>query len=262
MNSPYTTLLLAALTLPSWAAEPAAKAPIAIVNGVAISTDQLALIQAERKTSGKAASDEKAIRNNLITLEVLAQEARKNGLDQQPEFRIRTELMTRQRLADAAVQHLASEIKISDAELHAAYDEIKDREGTRIEFHTRHILVKNEAQARKLLEQLHKSKVKFDELARKYSQDPGSKENGGDLGWVSQEGLVSEFAKVMAETKPGQLAKAPIKTKFGWHIIRVEATRPLQFPTFEDSKDDLHGQLLNQRIRRAVAEKVTAAKVE
>lgn len=255
--------LIALGPLSAQAADTAASsATLATVNGTAIPAAQADLIQLQRKAAGKAPVDEKILRQHMITLEVLAQEARKAGTDRDPEVQAALAMATRELLAKAFEQHLASKIQVSDKDVQSAYDEIKAKESNRKEFHAGHILVKDEALAKRLLADLRAKKAKFEDLAKKNSQDPGTKEKGGDLGWVTADALVPEFAKAMSETKPGALSAVPVKTRFGWHIIRVVAMRPIQLPSFDSAKDDLRQQILAQMVRRAIAEKVAAAKVE
>ena len=123
---------------------------------------------------------------------------------------------------------------VSDAEAKAEYDKFKAQlSGT--EYRARHILVESEAEAKSLLAQL-KAGAKFEDLAKKHSKDPGSGERGGDLDFAKADAYVPEFSQAMVKLKKGEMTETPVKTQFGWHIIKLEDERVAQFPEFEEVK--------------------------
>ena len=99
-----------------------------------------------------------------------------------------------------------------------------------MEYKVRHILVEDEKTANDLLAQVKSNKSKFDDLAKKNSKDPGSAERGGDLGWAPATNYVQPFAEAVTKLKKGQLVDKPVQTQFGWHVIQVDDTRPVEFP--------------------------------
>ena len=123
---------------------------------------------------------------------------------------------------------------MSEAEARAEYDKIKAANGAK-ELRARHILVEGEDEAKSLLAKI-KGGAKFEELAKKNSKDPGSAENGGDLDWANPSNYVPEFSQALLKLKKGEVTSAPVKSQFGWHIIKLEDERVAQFPEFEEVK--------------------------
>jgi peptidyl-prolyl cis-trans isomerase C len=135
---------------------------------------------------------------------------------------------------------------ISDAEIQAEYDKVKSQQsGT--EYRARHILVDNEDLAKALIQQL-KNGAKFEDLAKKNSKDPGSGENGGDLDFAAPSAYVPEFSQAMMKLKKGEFTQEPVKTQFGWHIIKLEDTREKQFPPLADVKPQVKQKILQERL--------------
>lgn len=234
--------------------------PVAVVNGAAIPATHAALIMSEQAQRGKQPPPIAAVRDKLIVLEVLAQEARKRGLDKDPAVKARIEVLQRNLLADALLDTELSTNPIKEAEVKAAYDTLKAQPGKN-EYQAAHILINDEALANNILADLKKKKP-FAALAKKHSKDTGSAQRGGDLGWMGADDLVSEFAKAMQTLKPGQLLETPVKTQFGWHIIRLEGVRPFKFPDLSDVQESLREQMMQQQVKRIVDQLRAAAKVE
>jgi peptidyl-prolyl cis-trans isomerase C len=135
---------------------------------------------------------------------------------------------------------------ITDAEAKAEYDKLKAQQaGT--EFRARHIPVEKEDDAKALVAKI-KAGEKFEELAKKNSKDPGSAENGGDLDFAKPDAYVPEFGQAMAKLKKGEFTETPVKTQFGWHIIKLEDTREAQFPAFDEVKPQLVQRLQQTRL--------------
>ena len=125
-------------------------------------------------------------------------------------------------------------VVVSDAEAKAKYDEVK-AQNAGVEYHARHILVEHEADAKKLIADI-KAGAKFEDVAKKNSTDTESAKNGGDLDFAKADTYVPEFAAALAHLKKGEMTDTPVKTNFGYHIIKLEDTRSAQFPTFEEVK--------------------------
>jgi len=126
---------------------------------------------------------------------------------------------------------------IAEAELKTAYESVK-AQYTGKEYHVEHILVEKESDAKAIIAQL-KAGGNFEEIAKAKSKDPGSAKNGGDLGWVSEKSLVPEFSKAMVQMKNGQISHKPVKTQFGYHILKMVDSRDTKAPSFEEMKDQL-----------------------
>jgi len=137
---------------------------------------------------------------------------------------------------------------VTDAEAKAEYDKVK-AENSGTELRASHILVESEAEARALIAQV-KGGAKFDELAKKNSKDPGSAERGGDLDFAKPDAYVPEFGQALRRLKKGEMTDAPVKTQFGWHIIRLEDTREAPFPAFEEVKAQVLQQLEQRKVQK------------
>jgi len=261
---------LAALTLSAQAAQPEAAAtpadpakPYLIVNGVTLPASYAEVVRRERAgRSGEpeALSDE-AIRDALSTLEVLAQEAANKGLDKRPDIQAVLELQRKELLVKLLQEDFVKTHAITDERVKAEYDKAKAKAGD-TEYLARHILVDDEKKAKDLIAQLKKDKkLKFEDLAKKYSKDSSAKE-GGTLGWMVPGNLVPEFAQAMTALKKGEITATPVKTRFGWHIIKLDDVRKLDFPAYDKVKVNIAKQLLQMDFRKYVADLRAAATVE
>ena len=230
-------------------ATPAAapKPPVATVNGKAISAEAFSVwaqAQASKKPEELNADQRKQVLEGIENLYVSAQEAEKQNIAADPEVAARLELDRMNLLAASMFQKYIKEKTASDADLKAEYD--RQIAGMpKAEYHASHILVKEEAQAKDIVSQLGKG-AKFDALAKKYSIDPGSKDHGGDLNWFTPEKMVPQFSAAVAKLNKGEYTKEQVQTQFGWHVIRLDDTRPINPPPFESVKDRL-GQFVQQR---------------
>ena len=231
------------------------------VNGVAISQTLADLFIAEQKAQGAPDSPElkKAVREELIRRELLIQEAKKAGLDKKPEVAAQAEAARQAFFVRAFVQDYVKKNPISDAQLKTQYEAIKTQLGN-TEYKTRHILVKNEDDAKAIIANLKKG-AKFEELA-KQSIDPGSKDNGGDLGWASAGNFVKPFSDGLTSLSKGKYTEVPVKTEFGYHVILLEDSRPLSVPPFEEIKPRLLQQAQSQQINKLVDGLRAKAKVD
>lgn len=252
---------LAAAADPAPAQAPADK-PVAIVNGVAIPQLHANILRRDRAARGQPTEtlSDDAVREALIASELLAQQALKKPIE--PSVQALLEFQRRDVLGRAALEDFARQHPIPEATLKDEYEKAKAKAGT-TEYRARHILVDSEKTANELIAQLkgNKKKVKFEDLAKKHSKD-SSAGNGGDLGWVLPANLVPEFAKVMVGLKKGQLTDKPVQTQFGWHVIRLEETRALDFPDYERLKPRVQQQLQQAQVRQWLRELIATAKVE
>jgi peptidyl-prolyl cis-trans isomerase C len=199
--------------------------------------------------------------DNIVRLQLVAQQAEKDGLTKEKETADMLELSRLNVLWQATSDRYLKDKKPTDAELRAEYDaQVKQLPNT--EYHIRHILVATQPFAQKLIEQLDKG-AKFNELAQRESMDP-SKEQGGDLGWVAPQNMPPGFAQVVASLKPGEFAHTPVQTQYGWHVIRLEETRALQAPQFDNPQ--VQQQLVriveNKKFRAYTDELMKSAKID
>ncbi|WP_300451168.1 peptidyl-prolyl cis-trans isomerase [Accumulibacter sp.] len=252
----------------SWPATAAEKAKsggtagaVATVNGVAISQKVADAVLAAQKARGAPDTPEvrKNIREQLITRELLVQEAKKLGIDKRPEVVFQIEQGRQEVYIGAFVMDFAKKNPISDEQLKAQYDRMKSQAPT-TEYKVRHILVEREDDAKTIIANLKKG-GKFDELA-KQSKDPGSKDKGGDLGWSSTANYVKPFGDAVAGLAKGKYTETPVKTDFGYHVILVEDSRPLTPPPFEQIKPQLTQRVQEELLQKYVAELRSKAKID
>ena len=234
----------------------------ALVNGVSIPQARVDLRVKIAVTQGQADSPElrKAIREDMISLEVLAQEAKKKGLDNDPEVIQQTELAKQSVLVSAFVQDYTKNHQISDDQLKQEYNKLKGNLG-KSEYNVSHILVESEDEAKAIIAQLGK-KGKFDKIAKAKSKDAGSAERGGSLGWAVPSNFVPPFANAVLSLKKGTYTKEPVKSQFGWHIIKLDDVRDLKVPSFEELKPQIQQRLQQQSIQEYIANLRSKAKIE
>jgi len=207
-----------------------------IVNGKSIPKAQLdKLVQKTGQADNPQIRDQ--AREMLVTRELILQEADKRGLSQSEAVKEQIEQSRIGILVAAVFQDFVEKEGITEAELKAAYETLKTQY-TGKEYHVEHILVEKEADAKAITTQI-KAGANFEELAKAKSKDPGSAPAGGDLGWVSDKSLVPEFSKTMVQMKPGQITDKPVKTQFGWHIIKMDDIRDVKAPPLDEIKDQL-----------------------
>ena len=232
----------------------------ATVNGQPIPQSVYDAFVTEQKSQGTPDSPElqNAVKEELIRREILAQEAKKKGLDKKGTIQGQIELAKQAVLIRAFLTDYVKAHPISEAQLKAEYETIKANLGT-TEYKVRHILVENEDEAKSIIAKLEKGE-KFSELA-KASKDPGSKDKGGELGWSSPNAYVKPFGEALGKLKKGEYTKAPVKSDFGYHIIMLEDSRPATPPTFEQAKPQLQQRASQQQIEQLVKELRAKAKV-
>lgn len=232
----------------------------ATVNGQPIPQSVYDAFATEQKAQGAPDSPElqNAVKEELIRREILAQEAKKKGLDKKGTIQGQIELAKQAVLIRAFLTDYVKAHPISEAQLKAEYETIKANLGT-TEYKVRHILVENEDEAKVIIVKLDKGE-KFSELA-KASKDPGSKDKGGELGWSSPNAYVKPFGEALGKLKKGEYTKAPVKSDFGYHIIMLEDSRPATPPTFEQAKPQLQQRASQQQIEQLVKELRAKAKV-
>jgi len=244
----------------------AEKAPAAsskvVVNGVTIPPARFEAMAKELDAQGHGASPERenAIREELINREILAQAARKRGLDKEPLVQAEMGMASQAVLIRTLFENEVKAHPISDADLQKQYEQFKASMGTN-EYKVRHILVDKEDEAKAIIDQLNKG-ADFAKLAKEKSKDPGSKDNGGELDWGPAGRYVKPFADAVMSLKKGETTKTPVKTDFGYHVIQVEDIRPLKVPTFAEMKEQFRQRAQQQQIQKFVAELKSKAKVE
>ena len=208
----------------------------AIVNGKSIPKAQLdKLVQKSGQGDNPQVRDQ--AREMLVTKELILQEADKRGVIQKESVREQLEQSRVGILVAAVFEDYIEKEGVTEAELKAAYESVKTQY-TGKEYHVEHILVEKETDAKAIIAQI-KAGGNFGEIAKAKSKDPGSATNGGDLGWVNDKALVPEFSKAMVQLKNGQMTDKPVKSQFGWHIIKTVDSRDMKAPSFDELKAEL-----------------------
>jgi peptidyl-prolyl cis-trans isomerase C len=257
MNLRPVTVLLLAVALSAQAADrnPASKtraeqrpAGDIVVNDSVIKADELRLAITDRQAAGTADSPQlaEAVREQLIRRELLVQEARKAGLDKQPEVQTRIATARQEILARQFLARWQAENAINETDAQAAYARLKQRSGDS-EFKLRQIFVASEEDAKAVLVQLAVGE-RFDVVATTWSKDETSRAKGGDLGWHSPLQLQPHILAAVAPLKKGELTRPAIKGPNGWHVILVEDQRPFTLPAYEQLAPQIRRDLQREKI--------------
>lgn len=234
----------------------------AIVNGKAIPKSKLDEFVAALTQQGRPDTPElrNAVRDELIAREIFAQEAEKKGLARNPEVQRQLEQTRQDILIRAVIRDHLKNNPVTDAEVKAEYDKLAKGAGGDKEYRARHILVETEAEAKSVIEQLKKG-VKFEELAKK-SKDPGSAEKGGDLDWNGPETFVKPFSEAMVKLEKGKYTDIPVKTDFGWHVIRLDDVREPAPPPMEQVGPQIKQELERRRVQTLQTDLKAKARIQ
>ncbi|MBX3605824.1 MAG: peptidylprolyl isomerase [Piscinibacter sp.] len=239
---------LTALAAAALLAAPVLAQNIAIVNGKAVPKARADALmqQATRQGQPKTPELEMQVRDEVVLREMFMQEAEKRGLAASADYKTQMEFARQSILIRELFSDFTKKNPVTDAEVQAEYDKFKSQSGG-TEYRARHILVEKEEDAKALITQI-KGGAKFEELAKKNSKDPGSGENGGDLDFASPGAYVPEFSQAMVKLKKGEMTETPVKSQFGWHIIKLEDTREAKFPPLEEVKGQIQQRLGQQKL--------------
>lgn len=236
---------------------------VATINGKPIKKSWVDFIvrDAEARTGQKANENMKAaVVNELMLSELAVQEAQKAGIDKLPDFITSEELSRRKLLANAFIADFIKKNPVTDAEKKEAYEQSKKELGDK-EYNARHILVKTEAEAKAIIADLKKG-TDFAKLAKEKSQDPGSKDKGGDLGWFAPAGVVKTFGDALVGLKKGETTPEPVQSQFGWHVIKLVDMRPLQPPAYEKVQESLERSIQERKLQKYMLSVKEKAKID
>ena len=261
MKKHITSALIAA-TFAAVLAGPVAAQNLAIVNGKAVPTARADALAAQIARSGKPVTPEMQgqIKEEVIAREIFMQEAQKRSLDASEDYKTQLDLARQSILIRELFADFQKTNPVTDAEAKAEYDKFAAANSGK-EYRARHILVEKEADAKAIIAQLKKG-GKFEDIAKKSSKDPGSGANGGDLDWANASSYVPEFSAAMTKLEKGKLTDAPVKSQFGYHIIRLDDVREAQLPKFEEVKPQITQQLTQQKLAKFQEDLRAKAKVE
>jgi peptidyl-prolyl cis-trans isomerase C len=241
---------------------PAFAQNVAIVNGKPVPKSRVDLLQQQLTKSGRPVPPEMQaqLKDEVIAREIFMQEAAKRGLDSSDDFKAQMELARQTLLIRELFADYQKNNPVTDAEIKGEYDKFVSANGGK-EFKARHILVEKEDEAKAIIANLKKGQ-KFEDIAKKQSKDPGSGANGGDLDWATAASYVPEFAEAMIKLKKGETSAAPVKSQFGWHVIRVDDIREAQLPKLEEVRPQIAQQLQQQKLAQFQENLRKSAKVE
>lgn len=202
----------------------------------------------------------KAVVDRIVDMRLIAAAAAKDGVEQSPSYKARMEQVRTQLLVSEFVKTKV-EAAVTPEMVKARYD--KDAAGYEPpeEIHARHILVKTEEEAKAVLADLAKG-GDFAKIAEEKSQDPGSAKQGGDLGFFAAGEMVPEFEKAAAGLKAGETTKEPVKSQFGWHVIKLEEKRKQPIPSLDQVKDQVRQAVVGEVFTEKLEALKKAAKVE
>jgi peptidyl-prolyl cis-trans isomerase C len=247
-------ILLAVAALPVMAQN------LATVNGKPVPSSRADAMIKQMATQGQQDTPQlrAMVKDELINREILIQQAEKEGLGNSPDVKNQIEIARQSIIIRALVTDYLKKHPVTDAEIKAEYDRFKSQAGDK-EYHARHILVDKEEDAKAIIAKL-KAGAKFEDLA-KQSKDTGSAANGGDLDWASPASFVKEFSTAMTGLKKGEITETPVKTQFGYHVIRLDDVRPAKIPTLEEVKPQIAESLQQKKLQAFQQELRAKAKI-
>jgi len=260
MNKQMYTALAFALSCAL--ATPALAQNLAIVNGKPIPMSRVDALAQQVARSGRPVTPEMMdeLKKAVVDREVLVQEAQKQGLDNSAEFKTQMEFTRDALLIRELVAGFQKNNPVTDAEIQAEYDKFVAANSGK-EYRARHILVEKEAEAKAIIAQLKKG-AKFDAIAKKQSKDPGSGANGGDLDWAAAGSYVKEFSDAMVALAKGKITETPVKTQFGYHVIRLDDVREAQLPKLDEIRPQITQQLGQQKLMKFQEDLRAKARIE
>jgi peptidyl-prolyl cis-trans isomerase C len=233
------------------ASGPASAQNITVVNGKPVPKARVDTLidtvkkQAAQRNQQLPPDIEKLARDKVVNDEILVQEAERRGLATSGDYRSQMDLARQSILIGLLDADVDKKSAPTDAEVQAEYDKFK-ASASGPEYRARHILVEKEDEAKALIAQI-RAGGSFEDLAKKNSKDPGSGANGGDLDFASPSSYVQEFSAAMVKLKKGEMTAEPVKSQFGWHIIKLEDQREAQFPPLAEVSPQIKQRLTQQK---------------
>lgn len=245
MNSFFPALAMAAMLVTG-----AAQAQVK-VNGTTIPQQRFDFFVKNLVSQGRPDTPDlrNMVREELINRELLAQEARRRGLDKSPEVAMQLEITRQDILAGSLLRDATKSSAVTEDSVKKEYERLKSQLGSR-EYKARHILLEKEDEAKEIIAQI-KQGASFEKLAGEKSRDQGTKVRGGELDWSPASQYVKPFGDALARLKKGQMTETPVQTNFGWHIIRLEDERAIKVPPYDQVKANIQQQLQQQAQKQA-----------
>ena len=244
------------------ATAPAFAQNLAIVNGKPVPSARVDALLEQVARSGRPVDDSvrAQVKEEVIAREVFMQEAEKRGLKASKEYKAQMELAGQAILIRELFADFQKKNPVTDADIKAEYDKFAAANAGQ-EYRARHILVDKEDDAKAIIANVKKV-AKFEDIAKKQSKDSGSGANGGDLDWAAASSYVAEFSEAMIKLKKGEMTETPVKSQFGWHVIRLDDVRQAELPPLAELKEQIQQHLTQQKLTAFQQELRDKAKVQ
>ena len=228
---------------------------LASVNGVNITDRDLnrVIAQYPQESRGYLTSEEgrKQLLNEVVYFELMYHKGKEMNFEELPEYKAQLEAMSKSLLSQITIQKLISDVKVSEDEVMEAYENNKDSYMQPPMVSAKHILVDTEEKANDIYNDVLSGSISFEDAAKQYSSCP-SKEQGGNLGQFSRGMMVPEFENAAFSMKVGEISK-PVKTQFGWHLIKLEGKSEAIENSFEEVRGQVTQQLMQQKQSELIA---------
>jgi len=235
---------------------------VAMVNGKAVPLARVEALAQQMMASGRPVDEQvrAQLKEEVVLREIFMQEAEKRGVGATDDFKTQMELARQTIMIRTLFTNHQKKNPITDAAVQAEYDRFVAANGGK-EFRARHILVESEDEAKAIIKSI-KGGADFEDTAKRQSKDPGSGANGGDLDWAAAASYVTEFSEAMVKLDKGQMTETPVKSQFGWHVIRVDDVRQAQLPQLAELKPQILQQMQQQQLSEYQRNLREQAKVE
>ena len=235
---------------------------LAVVNGKPIPKERVEVLKQQVERAGRQITPEMEgqIKDEIIAREIFMQEAQKRGLEASSDYKTQMELARQTILIRELFNDYQTKNPVTDAEIKAEYDKFAAANSGK-EYKASHILVEKEDDAKAIIASIKKG-AKFADIAKKQSKDPGSGAKGGDLDWANPSSYVAEFTQALIKLEKGKMTQTPVKSQFGWHVIRLDDMREAQLPKMEEVKPQIAQQLQQQKLSKFQEDLRAKAKVE
>jgi peptidyl-prolyl cis-trans isomerase C len=264
MKSAVLAAALAALPLAGLAQSKGAPRgeAIATVNGVAVPKSRFDFLMEQNKQRGMPDNEQTRaqVRDELISREIMSKEASRAGHAKSQEVQQQLDVARQEILINAYLRDYVRKNPVSDADIQKEYERVKAQTGGK-EYKARHILVETEDQAKGLIADLKRGS-KFEDLASKNSKDPGTKDRGGDLDWNVPGVFDKGFSDAMVALDKGKYTETPARTRFGFHVIRLDDVRDVKYPPLNEARPQLQQRLTQMKIDELLRGLRAKAKVE
>ena len=236
---------------------------LATVGGLTVTEkeiDEFIMSLGQRGQAYNNPEGRRAVLNQIIGNKLLLLDARRNLYEAEPAFRDQLAKLKDNLLISYAGEKAIASANVTEAEVKEYYENNRAQFTTGETVNASHILVDSEEKAKEIFEEIASGKKSFEDAAKEYSSCP-SKESGGNLGDFGRGQMVPEFDKAVFEMEVGSITEAPVKTQFGYHLIKLNAKNPAKEMEYSEIKDEIKTGLLNEKRRKAYESKINQLKI-